>query len=42
LRHPERVTEISLTLEEASDVDTPDDLVRVRRAFGQDGGERGS
>lgn len=41
-RHPERVAEIPLTLEEASDVDTPDDLVRVRRAFGQDGGERGS
>jgi molybdenum cofactor cytidylyltransferase len=42
LRHPERVAEIALALEEASDVDTPDDLARVRRALGQDREARGS
>ena len=42
LRHPERVTEIPLAPEEGSDVDTPDDLARVRRALGEDREERGS
>jgi molybdenum cofactor cytidylyltransferase len=32
-RHPDRVAEVALPLEEAWDVDTPDDLARLRQAL---------
>ena len=39
-RHPDRVAEVALAPDEAWDVDTPDDLARLRQALERDGSDR--